>query len=167
MSENKIINEVVVDNKLKKIYQEFGGYQDLNEAEQNFFDQIFNLLWFNEKLEHTNKYLAERLGYSVSTIEKRFKAISNAKLITRELHPMKDPVTNRWETKRIIMLDPFIRSIITKKIKPVPADVAMPTGIHEEPVPADVSVDAVIPGEVVPTDTKKKKNVRFNYGKIR
>lgn len=162
MEEKKIINEVIVDNKLKKIYMELNGYQELSEAEQNFFDQIFTILWFDEKLEHSNKYLAERLKYSESTVEKRFKALANNNLVTRELHRSKDPVTCRWETKRKILLDPFVRSFISKKLDP-----------NKNTVEAEVvTADEVVPVATAPVQIeevevkKKKKKLGFNFEKV-
>lgn len=162
MSENKIINEVIVDNKLKKIYMEFDSYQELNEAEQNFFDQIFNILWFDDKIEHHNKYLAERLGYSVSTIEKRFRKLDNVKLIYRELYRTKNPVNGKWETNRTIKLDPFVRSEIARKLKLIPSDLKM-----EEQQPSSEPVIEAKEEPVTEVIEKKPKNkTGFNFGKV-
>ena len=163
MSESKIINEIIVDNKLKKIYMEFDGYQELNEAEQNFFDQIFNILWFDDKIEHHNKYLAERLGYSVSTIEKRFRRLDSVKLIYRELYRTKNPVNGKWETNRTIKLDPFIRSEIARKLKLVPADLKpVEEAKPEEPVEEVKSEEVVFE----PVEKKKKNKSGFKFGKV-
>lgn len=164
MSENKIINEVIVDNKLKKIYMEFDSYLELNEAEQNFFDQIFNILWFDEKIEHHNKFLAERLGYSVSTIEKRFRKLDRVKLIYRELYRIKNPVNGAWETNRIIKLDPFVRSEIAKKLKLIPSDLVIEAkGPVEEPVALEVHEEPV---QAVEPIKQKKNKTGFNFGKV-
>lgn len=166
MSENKVVNEIVVDNKLKKIYSEFDSYQELNEAEQNFFDQIFNILWFDEKIEHHNKFLAERLGYSVSTIEKRFRRLDRVKLIYRELYRMKNPVNGAWETNRIIKLDPFVRTEIAKKLKLIPSDLVIEA---KEPVQAAEPVAEETHEEQVQAaePIKKKKNkTGFKFGKV-
>ena len=145
---------------------EFDSYLELNEAEQNFFDQIFNILWFDEKIEHHNKYLAERLGYSVSTIEKRFRKLDNVRLIYRELYRTKNPVNGKWETNRTIKLDPFVRSNIAKKLKMVPADLKVEEQQVQEAPFEEPAIEEVAEEPVANLPVKKKNKTGFNFGKV-
>lgn len=121
------VSEVVINNKLKKLYQEYGGYQELNEADQGFFDQVFTILWVNDEINLTNKYLGERFGYSNSTIEKKLRRLERAGLIIRFINRFYEK--NKWNTNRKINLDPNVKMLIMKGLN------RLPKSIEEESVP--------------------------------
>ena len=152
-------NGVYINNKLKKIYQETSNYQDLKEAERDFFDQIFNVLWISGEMNLTNKYIAERFGYSPSTIEKKLRRIERANLIYRQISRFKDE-NDRWQTLRIITLDPVLKNFLLEKLKFKPAGVLAAV---EEAVKKDEIKEPVLKKDVV----TEKNNNKFNFNKLR
>lgn len=118
----KIIKTVYIDNKLKKIYQDFDAYSELEnlkagDVTQDFFDQIFPILWTQGEIKMTNKELGERFGYAESTIEKRVRLLDRVGLITRHLDSYFDSKADKWRTSRTITLDPVFSTMLTKKLK--------------------------------------------------
>lgn len=64
-------------------YKQFPQYKDLSKEEQSFFDRIFPYLLVNGEIKDSDDALAAALGIPKSTIEKRLRALDNAKLIVR------------------------------------------------------------------------------------
>lgn len=157
--EKTVSRTVFIDNKLKKIYKEFDSYQELDEATQNFFDQIFNILWIQETMNLKNSYLAERFGYSESTIQKKLKRLEEVNLITRQINRSQEP-TGVWITTRIVSLDPFIKAEISSKLK------LLPKGL--EVVETVNTSEEVIKKEEVIVILEKKNNgkpAKFRFGR--
>lgn len=154
-------NRVYINNKLKKIYQETSNYQDLGEAERDFFDQIFNILWLSGEMNLTNKYIAERFGYSPSTIEKKLRRIERSNLIYRQISRFKDE-NERWQTLRIIILDPVFKNFLLEKLKFKPAGAVA----VEEAVKKDEIKEPVLKKDVVKKE-KNNNNNKFNFNKRR
>lgn len=154
-------NRVYINNKLKKIYQETSNYQDLGEAERDFFDQIFNILWLSGEMNLTNKYIAERFGYSPSTIEKKLRRIERSNLIYRQISRFKDE-NERWQTLRIIILDPVFKNFLLEKLKFKPAGAVA----VEEEVKKDEIKEPVLKKDVVKKE-KNNNNNKFNFNKRR
>lgn len=109
-----------VDSKLKKIYKEHLGYQELSLADQFFFDSIFNILWFNEEenVILKNSYIAAKTGYSSSTVEKKFRRLERAGLIVRTLERKFD--YGVWTSVRTIRLDSDVKALLCKNLKLLP-----------------------------------------------
>ena len=163
----KVERTIYVDNKLKKIYQNFDEYQDVNEADQEFFDGLFPVLWLDGHLNMPNKYLAERFGYQVTTIEKKLRKLERAHLIYRVVKRNKDDNTGKWNTTRDIFLDSVLQSRLTAELKLIPA------GMAKAPEPElDVEISTRVENEEEkPTPEfesyyQKKKAPKFNFGKL-
>lgn len=152
-------NGVYINNKLKKIYEETSNYQDLKEAERDFFDQIFNILWLSGEMNLTNKFIAERFGYSPSTIEKKLRRIERANLIYRQISRFKDE-NERWQTLRIITLDPVFKNFLLEKLKFKPAGVVV-----VEEAPKKEIKELEIKDEIM--QSKNNINNKFNFNKLR
>ena len=158
----KIVQKVLVDHKLKRIYQEFSGYQELNEAERNLFDQIFPVLWFVGEMSDSNVSIASRTGYAVSTIEKRLRAIENhGHLIYRKIWRDNNPNTKTWTTKRSIVLDSFIKAEIIKELEKLKSGVER-VSIKEKTVEAKEEQAKIIEEPPAQLPIKKKK-VHFRW----
>lgn len=100
-------------NKYKIIYSTYPSYMNLIESDRSFFDDLFVLILFEKDISWENKYLAERLGYSVSTIEKKLHRLEAAHLIKRKCTPFLDHTTGHWITaSRSITLDPVTFTIL-------------------------------------------------------
>lgn len=145
-----------VDSKLKKIYKEHLGYQELSLADQLFFDSIFNILWFNEEenVILKNSYVAAKTGYSSSTVEKKFRRLERAGLIVRNLERKFD--YGVWTSVRTIKLDPDIKALLFKNLKLIPS--------HLENQVANVEE---ISEEVVEEEKKveiEEEKIKFNLG---
>lgn len=115
--EVKVVKTVFVDHKIKKIYAQTDSYQSLNESDMNFFDAIFPVLWINGPVSYSNEFFGERFGYAKSTIEKKLRKIERAGLIVRDLTNNLDHDTGKWNTIRIISLDPFLKTRILRDLE--------------------------------------------------
>ena len=132
-----VVKTVYIDNKLKKIYKDFESYSELSELKcgdvaQDFFDQIFPILWTQGELKMTNKQLGERFGYAESTIEKRVRILDRANLIVRTQNSYYDKTTQKWCTTRTITLDPIFSARLSKELSLEPKSKIKSTS--EEPV---------------------------------
>lgn len=109
-----------VDSKLKKVYSKHLGYQELNDSDKQFFDSIFNIIWFNESenVILKNSYVASKLGYSSSTVEKKFRKLERAGLIVRTLERKNE--YGVWTSIRTIALDSDIKALLFKELKLLP-----------------------------------------------
>lgn len=121
----KVVKTIYVDSKLKKIYQEFDSYKSLENMEtgdvtQDFFDLLFPILWISGSLDMTNKAIGERFGYAESTIEKRMRLLDRVGLIVRNQSSFYDTKRNKWQTTRVITLDPIFCANLSKKLKMEP-----------------------------------------------
>ena len=145
-----------VDSKLKKIYKEHLGYQELSLADQFFFDSIFNILWFNEeeKVILKNSYVAAKTGYSSSTVEKKFRRLERAGLIVRTLERKFD--YGVWTSVRTIKLDPDIKALLFKNLKLIPSHLENQVANVEE-----VSEEVVEEEKKVEIEEEK---IKFNLG---
>lgn len=115
------MQEVSSINKLKKIYSQYPGYQELIESDQVFYDQIFNLLWIDEEISHSNKTIGQHFGYATSTIEKKLRRIEASGLIIREVQSRYfDYETQQWLTIRKIYLAPAIKSLLVSNLNILP-----------------------------------------------
>ena len=166
MSNNKYEKIIEIDNKFKKIYRDFAEYQALKEVEQNFFDSIFPILWFEDKTNYKNKYYAQKFNYSESYIEKLIRKLSNNFLIYREFFKKKDDVTLCWTTERTISLDPTFKSRIAQALKLVPST------LKEDPVvkPEAEETEALEEEPEAPVENKKiisNKKSRFDFSKVK
>lgn len=154
---------VYVDNKLKKIYQNYDEYQLINEADQEFFDQLFSILWIEGHLNKKNEYLGARFGYQKSTIEKKLRHLERAHLIYRDVVRKHDDITGRWTTDRDIFLDEIFKAKLSKDLKLAPAGlVSMPEPQSEEEIEEDTLEEVELP-----IDRKRKGNPKFDFSKIR
>ena len=145
-----------VDSKLKKIYKEHLGYQELSLADQFFFDSIFNILWFNEEenVILKNSYVAAKTGYSSSTVEKKFRRLERAGLIVRTLERKFD--YGVWTSVRTIKLDPDIKALLFKNLKLIPSHLENQVANVEE-----VSEEVVEEEKKVEMEEEK---IKFNLG---
>lgn len=145
-----------VDSKLKKIYKEHLGYQELSLADQFFFDSIFNILWFNEEenVILKNSYVAAKTGYSSSTVEKKFRRLERAGLIVRTLERKFD--YGVWTSVRTIKLDPDIKALLFKNLKLIPSHLENQVANVEE-----VSEEVVEEEKKVEIEEEK---IKFNLG---
>ena len=115
------MQESTSTNKLKKIYMQHQGYQELIESDQEFFDQIFNLLWLEDEISHSNKTLGQHFGYATSTIEKKLRRIEASGLIIRDVQSRYfDNETQQWLTIRKIFLAPIIKSMLVNNLNMLP-----------------------------------------------
>lgn len=115
------MQEVSSNNKLKKIYSQYDGYHELIESDQLFFDQIFNLLWIDDEISHSNKTLGQHFGYATSTIEKKLRRIEASGLIIRDVQSRYfDNETQQWLTIRKIFLAPIIKSMLVNNLNMLP-----------------------------------------------
>ena len=104
-----------LSSELQSIYKYMPEYLSLREEDQRFFDNLFILLLFNEDKVYSNKYLSQRFNIPVSTIEKRIKRITRAKLIRRTVS--NEFTEGRWiTTARALELDPFTFSQLMKEL---------------------------------------------------
>ncbi len=145
-----------VDSKLKKIYKEHLGYQELSLADQLFFDSIFNILWFNEEenVILKNSYVAAKTGYSSSTVEKKFRRLERAGLIVRNLERKFD--YGVWTSVRTIKLDPDIKALLFKNLKLIPSHLENQVANVEE-----VSEEVIEEEKKVEIEEEK---IKFNLG---
>lgn len=145
-----------VDSKLKKIYKEHLGYQELSLADQFFFDSIFNILWFNEEenVILKNSYVAAKTGYSSSTVEKKFRRLERAGLIVRTLERKFD--YGVWTSVRTIKLDSDIKALLFKNLKLIPSHLENQVANVEE-------VSEVVVEEEKKVEIEEEK-IKFNLG---
>lgn len=144
-----------VDSKLKKIYKEHLGYQELSLADQFFFDSIFNILWFNEEenVILKNSYVAAKTGYSSSTVEKKFRRLERAGLIVRTLERKFD--YGVWTSVRTIKLDPDIKALLFKNLKLIPSH------LENQVATEEVSEEVIEEEKKVEIEEEK---IKFNLG---
>ena len=114
------MNHDIVFDKLKKIYMVDDGYQELKDEDKTFFDRIFTLLWINEDIFYSNKYLALKFGYGESTIEKKLRKIERSFLIYREVY--REQQNGKWISQRRITLDPTLKAKLYKKLNLIPSE---------------------------------------------
>lgn len=124
----KVVKTVYVDSKLKKIYQEFDSYKALEnmktgDVTQDFFDLLFPILWISGSLDMTNKAIGERFGYAESTIEKRLRLLDRVGLIVRNQSSFYDTKRDKWQTTRVITLDPIFCANLSKRLKMEPKSI--------------------------------------------
>ncbi len=126
------MNNDVVFDKLKKIYMVDDGYQELSEEDKNFFDRLFTLLWINEDIFYSNKYLAAKFGYGESTIEKKLRKIERSFLIYREIY--RENQKGKWISQRRITLDPTLKAKLYSKLNLIPKEEAKEKELAPEQV---------------------------------
>lgn len=125
------VNDYKPDNRLKKIYSEYPGYKELEENDQLLFDNIFPIIWVNEKISMSNKSLGAKYGYAESTMEKRLRKFENASLIIREV--VRECVDGVWTSHRTIELDSRLYQLMLSGLKLKPKRIeAMTDSISED-----------------------------------
>ncbi len=151
-----------VNNKLKKIYQEYEEYQLISQPDQELFDQIFSILWVEGHLNKKNEYLAQRFGYGKSTIEKKLRHMERAHLIYRDVLRKCDSETGRWTTERDIFLDEVFKSRLANDLKLKPA------GLEplEEPETQESFEEVSLPETVESLPQSRKSQPKFDFRKI-
>lgn len=162
----KIERTVYVDHKLKKIYHEYDEYQEVKETDQDFFDWIFPILWLDGHLDMPNKYLAERFGYSISTVEKTLRRLERAHLIYRNVLRHCNDQTGKWETKRDIFLDSVFQTRLASALKLVPAGFESKKKEEFSSQLEKVEESPALASEEKPLVTPKKKVPKFNFDKL-
>ncbi len=149
------------ETKLRKIYKEYEEYQELSDTAKQLFDQLFPVLWIEEKIDRTNEYLASRFGYQKSTIEKKLRQMERSHLIYRSIIRRRDDLTGRWTTHRDITLDDVFKCKISSALKLIPKGYAkQETEKIEENIENEEDLD-----EYLPKIVKNKPN--FNFKKIK
>lgn len=126
---------VYIDNKRKRVYKHHAGYQELNEADQEFFDEIFEVLWFNETISLSNAEIGEKYGFSPSTVQKKLKRCQEQGLVHRKLNTVQDPNTGRYSSEREISLDPMFKAWLMKELR------LQPKGLEVIPEPVIEEAD--------------------------
>lgn len=111
---------IVINNKHKRVYKEHAGYILLNEADQDFFDSLFPILWFNGESRFSNQFIGEKYGYSPSTVQKKLKRCQEQGLIYRQMITTQNEDTGRYTTDRVLMLDPSFKTWMMKELKLLP-----------------------------------------------
>lgn len=130
----RVERTIFVDNKLKKIYKQYAGYSELleekaGEAYQDFFDQLFLMIWTAPDgiLKMSNRDIGQYLGYAVSTIEKRKRALERHGLILRKVNRVYDNKQDRWTSAQELTLDPNLVAMMLKGLGLLPKSIASST----------------------------------------
>lgn len=160
-----------IDHKLKKIYQTHAGYGELNEADQCFFDSIFSLIWFVERIDYTNEEIGNKLGYSSSTVQKKLKRCCDAGLLMRHLETLPQDEDGYWKSKREIFLDPSLKNMLLKNLNALPKSIVNAAAEilrkdQEDYVSASVKISETEPnisGQPEKKKIKKKKSILKRY----
>lgn len=140
-----------LSSELQSIYKYMPEYLSLREEDQRFFDNLFILLLFNEDKVYSNKYLSQRFNIPVSTIEKRIKRITRAKLIRRTVS--NEFIEGRWlTTARTLELDPFTFSVLMKELSKKPS--------KEEKVQKARSIALKNPEPMLEEETMEEYSIR-------
>ena len=107
------MGDLLIDSKFKKIYSKSVAYRELSDMGKHLFDSyFFPILWFNKTMNYSNKVISEKVGYSVSTIEKKLRELERKELIIRDMFRYMDYEKGVWITQRTISLDPGIIKMI-------------------------------------------------------
>lgn len=164
-NQNNYIKTHEISNKWKKIYTNFIEYQSLNEAQQQFFDTIFPILWFEDKCNYRNSFFSDRYGYSESYIEKLLRTLSRERLIYREYFKEHNDKTGVWQTRRTLSLDPEFKVKMCQQLKLIPNSIqeelasTIPQNEENKTPEEDHSPEVPI--------TKKTAPKKFNFNKIK
>lgn len=151
-----------INNKLRRIYKEYEEYQELSDTAKQLFDQLFSILWVEEKLDRTNEYLASRFGYQKSTIEKKLRQMERSHLIYRSIMRRRDELTGRWTTHRDITLDDVFKSKLTSALKLYPT-----AYIKQETEKIEENIENVEEDLEIKSTKKVKNKPNFNFKKIK
>lgn len=102
-------------DQYQSIYVNYKEFKELPVKTQELFNQLFLGLLLDGKKTYTNRYLADLRGESVSSVEKRFKQLREAKLIIQKVSSFLEG--NKWHTVRTFELDPLILSRLRYDVK--------------------------------------------------
>lgn len=167
----KVVKTVYVDSKLKKIYQDFDSYKALEnmktgDVTQDFFDLLFPILWISGSLDMTNKAIGERFGYAESTIEKRLRLLDRVGLIVRNQSSFYDTKRDKWQTTRVITLDPIFCANLSKELKIAPKSSVK---IENEIISNDVIIEEndVLYNDASEEASKEGNSFTFSTGRRR
>lgn len=104
--------------KFKETYEQFEEYQNLQNNDKKFFDNLFLLLVVSTNVEYTNKFLSYRFNMPISTVEKRLKRLEWAHLIVRSVIRIKKE-DKYWVSVRTIHLDPKTFAFVNVAMTPI------------------------------------------------
>lgn len=104
--------------KFKETYEQLEEYQNLQNNDKKFFDNLFLLLVVSTNVEYTNKFLSFRFNMPISTVEKRLKRLEWAHLIVRSVIRIKKE-DKYWVSVRTIHLDPKTFAFVNVAMSPI------------------------------------------------